>query len=150
MGVLTCKWGFDGASGQSEYKQKFKDFESDANLFCVTLVPLDLSFGVVSVWRNERPSSTRFCRPLMLLFAKESYDLLRSVKEKWEAQISQLESLTVQMNEGSESLFELKCDFKMVLSMIDGKASNAITGTTSSQSCSICGATPIYMKNTRW
>ena len=22
-GILSCKWGFDGASGQSEYKQKF-------------------------------------------------------------------------------------------------------------------------------
>ena len=64
LGVLTCKWGFDGASGQSAYKQKSKiagEFFSDSDLFSTTIVPLDLSFGAESVWKNMRASSTRFC-----------------------------------------------------------------------------------------
>ena len=32
---LVCKWGFDGSSGQSEYKQRFSttDLSDDASLF---------------------------------------------------------------------------------------------------------------------
>ena len=43
-GILHCKWGFDGATGQSEYKQRY--FEStdrpivEKSLFSTTLVPL--------------------------------------------------------------------------------------------------------------
>ena len=54
LGVLTCKWGFDGASGQSSYKQQLQssDETSDANLFSTTLVPLCLKFGKMIVWLN--------------------------------------------------------------------------------------------------
>lgn len=45
---LTCKWGFDGATGQSQYKQRFEsDSAEDKSLFSVMLVPLDLSDGKV-------------------------------------------------------------------------------------------------------
>lgn len=41
---LRCKWGFDGATGQSQYKQRFSDNSSDDKcLFSIMLVPLDLS-----------------------------------------------------------------------------------------------------------
>ena len=49
-GILSCKWAFDGASDQSEYKQKFdNDSSKDSN---------------ISVWTNPKPSSIRFCRPV--------------------------------------------------------------------------------------
>lgn len=43
--VLHSKWGCDGASGQSEYNQKFTqvgDVAMDSNLFMSSLVPLRL------------------------------------------------------------------------------------------------------------
>lgn len=40
---LICKWGFDGSSGQSEYKQKFaSDDSSDTHMFLTSLVPLQI------------------------------------------------------------------------------------------------------------
>ena len=36
---LICKWGFDGAFGQSEYKQKFSSTDkTDESLFCTVLL----------------------------------------------------------------------------------------------------------------
>lgn len=40
---LICKWGCDGTSGQSVYKQKFtEDGQSDENVFFTSFVPLQL------------------------------------------------------------------------------------------------------------
>lgn len=42
---LICKWGCDGSSDQSLYKQKFSDDDgskSDANIFFTLIVPLQL------------------------------------------------------------------------------------------------------------
>ena len=45
---LICKWGCDGTSGQSTFKQKFHDDDgtkTDANMFVTSLVPLQLVFA---------------------------------------------------------------------------------------------------------
>ena len=42
---LICKWGCDGTTGQSTYKQKFSDGDgnkSDANILFISLVPLQI------------------------------------------------------------------------------------------------------------
>lgn len=39
--ILVSKWGFDGTSGQSQYKQKFSNTDStDSNIFLSSLVPI--------------------------------------------------------------------------------------------------------------
>jgi hypothetical protein len=44
--VLKSKWGFDGATGQSIYKQSFScNDSSDACLYSVMFVPLDLKIN---------------------------------------------------------------------------------------------------------
>lgn len=74
---LICKWGCDGSSSQSIYKQKFSDDDgskSDANIFFTSLVPLELTSEdeatniKINVWKNPRPSSPRFCRPIKIEF----------------------------------------------------------------------------------
>ena len=41
--VLHCKWGCDGSSGLSVYKQKFTEIgKSDESIFYTSLVPLQL------------------------------------------------------------------------------------------------------------
>ena len=49
---LSCKWGFDGATGQSQYKQRFlDDISDDKSLFSVMLVPLELKYGNVFIYK---------------------------------------------------------------------------------------------------
>ena len=73
---LMCKWGFDGSSGQSEYKQKSTTCTlDDSSIFCTTLVPLQLQFKDSILWQNPVPSSSRFFRPIHLQFKKETSEL---------------------------------------------------------------------------
>lgn len=59
---LIGKWGFDGSTGHSEYKQKFTNCnDDDISLFVTSYVPL-----------RPRPSSIRYCRPIRLQFKKET------------------------------------------------------------------------------
>lgn len=66
--VLICKWGCDGASGQSRYKQiAHKDADiNDDTVFISSVVPLRLEneIDLTIVWENSTPSSPWFCRPI--------------------------------------------------------------------------------------
>ena len=73
--TLICKWGLDGSTGHSRYKQA--GVERDELVFATTLVPLELQNKRQVVWRNSTPSSPRFCRSLRIAFAKESTELTR-------------------------------------------------------------------------
>jgi len=60
---LVSKWGCDGSSGHSEYKQSFEnEGATDANMFLISLVPLRMTGTNSLFWENPRPSSTRLCR----------------------------------------------------------------------------------------
>ena len=84
--TLIGKWGYDGSSGYSEYKQRSENNFEDNNLFVTSYVPLNLitkstdEHNSITVWKNPRPSSTRFCRPIRFQFRKETSDL--AIKEK--------------------------------------------------------------------
>lgn len=57
---LYAKWGMDGASGQSTYKQAFQSADKslyDSSIFMTSLVPLKLESETEIVWSN-RPRST--------------------------------------------------------------------------------------------
>ena len=78
--ILTSKWGFDGASGQSQYSQRYSTEDvdaSDSNLFMTSIVPMCLinnDINNTSVWKNTLPSSTRYCRALRFRFEKETIE----------------------------------------------------------------------------
>lgn len=154
--VLNGKWGFDGASGQSRYKQKFESPEnhSDQHLFSTTFVPLDLSFEnasfasnepYYSIWRNARPSSTRLCRPIRIQYKKEDFELLRNEKAYYDSQISRLRENVVEISTESGEKVPIRIKYNLKLTMVDGKAANAICNNKSSTSCNICRATPTQM-----
>ena len=46
--VLHCKWGFDGAAGQAEYKQTYTDTNNNSitksSLFYTSFVQLSIKF----------------------------------------------------------------------------------------------------------
>lgn len=135
---LFCKWGLDGASGQSTYKQRYEsldDSNNDSSIFMSNLVPIELRVANsdVVIWHNERSSSTRFCRPIKFEFKRETTEVIKEEVEEIESQI--------------RSIIPSKCDngitvnHTMVMTMVDGKVCNAVTDTTSTMRCYICNIT---------
>lgn len=166
--VLLVKWGFDGSSGHSEYKQKYSVEEtvqeeekqegegsegqssytvySDSDIFLSSLVPIQMviedSSGRKIIWQNPRPSSPRYCRPIRIQFAKESVQLSKQEEDHIQQQINCLqpfENITVNGI--------VRVTSKLVLTMVDGKVCNSLTDTSSAQKCYLCGSTPKLMNN---
>lgn len=139
--TLFLKWGCDGTSGQ-EYKQKFEDdSSSDAHVFFTSIVPLRLyaqkdDNEIVIIWNNMKPSSPRFCRPLKVAFLKETVQSTLIEKEDVEKQIENLEPFHTVLSSNN-----VKVNYQLAFTMIDGKVKNAITGTSSAMRCYICKAT---------
>lgn len=144
--TLVAKWGCDGSSGHSEYKQKFADDSlSDGSLFLTCMVPLRLqstSDASNIYWENPTPSSTRMCRPLRFELVQETAIVIRREVARVRAEIAGLERHAVIVREKSFVI-----DFSMILSMIDGKIVQILNDTPSMATCSLCGAKPSEMNN---
>jgi hypothetical protein len=141
---ILYKWGCDGSSGHSQYKQKFQSSTpssiSDSDLFLFSLVPLQLRCTIQQensiIWKNPRTSSTSYCRPIKFMFAKETAESTRKEVKDIETQIESLNATEVNYCDT-----RIKIKHTLIFSMVDGKICNSITG-TSSQTCYICGCTP--------
>ena len=135
--TLISKWGCDGSSGQSVYKQRISSDDatiSDGSMFMASVVPLRLKSDVSLHWKNPRPSSVHYCRPIMFQFARESAELIRTTVKDIEEQISKIKPTKLQIGEGKY----IECNYEFHLTMVDGKVVNELTGTTSTLSCPIC------------
>lgn len=142
---LLSKWGCDGSGGQSRYKQSFSEKDVfDTDMFLTSLVPLQIISCINEkiIWENSKANSTRYCHLIRFQFKKETPELIRSERIYIENQISNLRCTIVQYDERNISVKHV-----LILSMIDGKVSNALTETASSQKCSICGALPKHMNS---
>lgn len=141
--TLKCKWGFDGSSGHSLYKQKFSDsHSSDASLFVTAFVPLqliDYNTGNI-LWINRRASSTFFCRPIRLAYVKEDKQVVKNEEQRMNTSISNL--VVFQMSQAGKII---NISFEMLFTMLDGSAINTLSGTNAAQNCYICGAKPSEM-----
>ncbi|XP_017473241.1 PREDICTED: uncharacterized protein LOC108364163 [Rhagoletis zephyria] len=134
---LYTKWGFDGSSGHSSYKQAFHGTEAtDSSVLITSIVPLRLECGEKIIWQNPRPSSTRFCRPLKIEFIKETAITSKLEHDRVSEEIKHLNNSTVELGEKV-----VVVRHSLILSMIDGKVCNALTETTSTQKCYLCGST---------
>lgn len=140
--TLLCKWGIDGSSGQSNYRQLVKSDNDDSSVLIISFVPLQLrdsKDNTTILWQNPVPSSTRFCRPIKFIFCKETPEVTVTETDKIQRQIDNLRDFIYE-NEKSVS-------FKLVLSMVDGKICHTLTGTKSTLNCYICKATPKEMND---
>ena len=136
--TLKCKWGFDGTSGQSVYRQRLgQTTMPDANLLSTTLVPLQMVSGTHIIWQNPVPSSVRFCRPLKLEYVKETPEKSRTEASYWLDQIDHLTNHHARTRNGSRVIVK----HELQMSMVDNKVVNALTE-TSSQVCQLCGVPP--------
>lgn len=89
------------------------------------------------MWNNRASQSTRFCRPISLQYVKESADIIATQKASIEAEIDELQTLEIDLNN-----VNVRIHFSLFLTLIDGKVLNIITNTKSTQACPICHATP--------
>jgi hypothetical protein len=141
---LICKWGCDGTSGQSTYKQNFSagSSTSDANIFFTSLVPLQLTFvnekdkSEIIVWKNPRSSPTRFCRPIKIQFlhktaetTKAEYELIKAEEEN----LVPFESNMYRRN--------IRVHLKLAFTMVDDKVINSVTETKATMCCYLCKST---------
>ena len=124
--TLRCKAGFDGATGQSIYKQGLsvdsddRQLKIEGSLFITCLVPLDLSafhgHEKITVWRNHKSSSTAYCRPLRFAFKKESRETVLEEDSYLKEQIQEMGVITVNVDNK-----QLNVTCIIDLTMIDGK-----------------------------
>ncbi|XP_030849802.1 uncharacterized protein LOC115927723 [Strongylocentrotus purpuratus] len=146
---LVCKWGFDGSSGHSEYKQKSTAGTlDDSSIFCTTLVPLQLKVKDSILWQNPVPSSSRFCRPIHLQFKKETTELSQEEYRSVQDEIKKLQPMNVSLDIDYELAadlnrnYNIQINYELHFTMVDQKVVNALTETKSSLRCYVCGATP--------
>lgn len=145
--ILMFKWGCDGTSGFSEYKQPTGS-NSEINyssMFMASLVPLRMRLNIPStssrsdiayedIWVNLTPGSKLLCRPILFEYVKENSVTINSYINQLEEKIKELHPIYIEI---SETI--IKVSFEQQLTMIDGKVANAITDTTSTWKCNICG-----------
>lgn len=142
--TLICKWGCDGTSCQSEYKQKFTGDDgtfTDASIFFTSLVPLQLSSineqnEKYVVWQNPVPSSPRYCRPIKIEFLKETANATKAEIQYIQDQIKNLVPFS-DMVKGKC----IKVNYNLALTMVDGKVCNAVADNAATQRCYLCKAT---------
>lgn len=139
---LIYKWGCDGSSAQSKYKQILTEGFSDEHLFSLNLVPIRLvcERSESIVWQNPRPNSTRFCRPVRFTMTKETKEVIRTETQRMQKQIQELVVTNYMIKE-----LNIKISHNLIMTMIDGKVCSSLSQYDSSQKCYICGATPTEM-----
>ena len=145
--TLTCKYGFDGSSGHSTYKQKFENPHiTDEYFFLIAFSPLTLVIRENSqvIWSNPKPASSFFCRPIKFLFQKETSTLVKEEESKIKLSIGNLTEYKIKFQEK-----HLNINYNMLLTMLDGSCTNTLSETNSTQLCFICGASPKEMNTER-
>ncbi|XP_071579320.1 uncharacterized protein [Temnothorax nylanderi] len=88
-----------------------------------------------AIWKNPRPSSTRFCRPIRVQWLHETDEVSKAEEAYLNQQIDQLKPYESKIGQ---------INFSMHLTMVDGKVCNALSN-SSAMCCYICGATPKEM-----
>lgn len=137
---LVSKWGFDGASSQSRYKQKMEQNEQDdSSIFMTSLVPLKLTDGENILWTNPKPCSTWYCRPVSFIFVKESEAVVIDQKQQMDVQIKAL--VSTECSNGNQVIHQLR------MTMIDAKVCTYLSEARSNASCYLCLAKPTQMNH---
>lgn len=146
---LVFKYGMDGSGGHQLYKQGFSkgecDLGSDGSIFLICAVPVELRVKGSNkkvVWKNKKPSSTRFCRPIKFIFAKETGDFVREMHSYMAKKVAALTASEFSLPSGKRVVTE----FIALLTMLDGKVCNLIIRACSN-ACPLCKASSTNLNN---
>lgn len=132
----------DEASGQQNFKMTGN--QNDNSVFMVMFIPIQLdNSNDEVVWKNEKPNSTRLCRPIKFSFEKETTTTTTITYNYYQKEIKNLKSSKL------ENAFGLNCSICYIFqcTMIDGKVCNVLTEQASTRSCNICRVTPRKISN---
>lgn len=121
--TLLAKYGMDGATGQSIYKQKFEgapDLVENSIVLCcmVPLMLTDDDNGNAVMWENNVPSSPIFCRPISFEFVRETEELTLSIDRSIKEEIANLTPFRTRIE---ETTINVRTELKFC--MVDGKVS---------------------------
>ena len=142
LSKLYFKYGFNGSSGQSHYKQKFSDDNGlsieDFSVYVSSIVPIRLVTNYNNVekiiWTNDQPSSPKRCQAVRIMYAKETSNLISEEKSRLEKQVNNIEAHV--FNIGG---FTLQSTYEFISSMYDVKSMNEFTDTSYKKACNLCG-----------
>ncbi|CAH0382639.1 unnamed protein product [Bemisia tabaci] len=133
----------DQETGQNTEKDPIS--QTDEFLFFIAFLPIfvkEKQSGSI-VWRNPRPSSPHYCRPLKFMFCKENKDItLQEYKRFDDLFKNAIEKCDVNIN---NKFVNVESEFHFT--MIDGKVCDIVSGTNSCSVCVICKAKPTAMNS---
>ena len=93
------------------------------------------------MWKNPRPCSTRYCRPIRFQFLKENSEVSRKEEAYFKEKISNLNPTTFTLQNR-----DFKIEHSLQLTIVDGKICSALSESSSCK-CYLRGATPKEMNN---
>lgn len=142
--TLVLKYGCDGASDQSKYKQKLpENMKTDESIFMISMVPIKfMSESDKVLWENPHPGSTKLCVLIGFQYAKETKELTLFEMGTLKNEIDQLVPLKILIKD-----FRISVDYKILLTMVDGKVCQNLSQTPSAATCYICKANPTEMND---
>lgn len=103
-------------------------------MFMISMVPLrlmeelgnnlELPGNNKEFWRNERPSSVQYCRPIEFSYIKETKEVILQKYNMITEQIKTLSDTVVTTKHG----IKIKIRHNLKFTMVDGKVAQAISG----------------------
>lgn len=110
---------------------------SDKNVFGINFVPLQLKSNGSVIWKNDKPSSIFYCRPIKFKFTKEEKSFVKNQYKYYTDLLQKVQAWNFKIGKNEFIVtFDLKC------TMIDGKICNWLTDQYSTKSCNICRVNP--------
>ena len=145
------KVGFDGSTGHSIFNQAYTPGNknaSDASLLATCYAPLLYETEERDpIFLNPAPQSSSFCQPLTLEYKKEDVAASKSINDKLDEEIVELDQPHRMEVETSSGIRFVEVKHKIHKTMMDVKAKNAICDNKSAMTCFLCKATPKQMNN---
>ena len=133
----------DGTHSGSEYKQKFSSQKSqDSAVFTSYMCPLSLKSPSEILFVNDKPGDSQKCRPLVLMYERETKDLTVSEFKKLEAAFENCEPIPITFfSETDQAEIKFNATLKAYPTMFDGKCLNAILENNATTRCRGCKET---------
>ena len=142
------KIGFDGSTGNSIYNQGFSLDNRDAteaSLLSTCLVPLQYRTTTGEVlFTNPVPQASTFCQPVRLEYRKETPEASKEIDAWIDEEVAKMDLEPIKVQVGTKSI---QFRHQVRKTMLDVKAKNAVTDTSSALRCFVCNATSAHFND---
>ncbi|GBM51893.1 Retrovirus-related Pol polyprotein from transposon 412 [Araneus ventricosus] len=97
-----------------------------------------------NLWQKSSPSSTRYCRRIKFMFAKETLNVIKIEDKSIKEQVISMLPTKISIND-----IEVSLKPTLKFCMMDGKICNGVAGCELTQTCYLCGAKTSEMNDER-